>query len=165
MCSSDLPTYAFGTYKEFYDYIVKLTKSVKGKVYLFFDEIQVVPEFQKAVNGLRLKPNYDIYITGSNAYLLSGELATLLTGRYIEIHMLPLSFREYLAGLYPDITDLAVLKRKLNLNQVFLDYLNYGGLPQTLKYYRKQNDIEVPNPINIRDYLENILSTIVYKDM
>ena len=159
------PTYTFDTYKELYDYIISSTKSTETKTYLFFDEIQTVPDFQKAINGLRLKPNYDIYITGSNAYLLSGELATLLTGRYIEIHMLPLSFREYLSGLYPEITDIEVLKRKLNLNQAFLDYLNFGGLPQTLKYYRKQDEVELPNFANIHDYLENIFSTIVYKDI
>lgn len=159
------PTYTFETPKELYDYIINLTKPTSDKVYLFFDEIQIVPEFQKAINGLRLKPNYDIYITGSNAYLLSGELATLLTGRYIEIHMLPLSFREYVSGLYPDYQDIEILKHKINLDQIFFDYLNYGGLPQTLKYYRKQDDVEIPNTSNIHDYLENIFSTIVYKDI
>lgn len=159
------PAYSFETSKELYDYIISLTKTTETKTYLFFDEVQTVPDFQKAINGLRLKPNYDIYITGSNAYLLSGELATLLTGRYIEIHMLPLSFKEYLSGLYPEITDPEVLKRKLNLNQTFLDYLTFGGLPQTLSYYRKQDETEIPNFANIRDYLENIFSTIVYKDI
>lgn len=159
------PNYTFNDSKELYDYVIRHTKSGTAKNYLFFDEIQIVPEFQKAINGLRLNSNYDIYITGSNAYLLSGELATLLSGRYIEIHMLPLSFKEYLIGLYPNVEDIEVIKRKLNLRQVFLDYLNYGGLPQTLNYYENKDGIAVPNVANIRDYLENIFSTVVYKDI
>lgn len=135
------------------------------QTYVFLDEVQMVPEFQKAINGLRILPNFDIYITGSNAYLLSGELATLLSGRYIEIHMLPLSFKEYLTGLYPGTTDFAVLKRKINLETVFHDYLNFGSLPQTLNYYTEQEGIKVPSSTKISKYLENILSTIVYKDI
>lgn len=159
------PNFIFNDSKELYDYVIQHTKSSTAKHYLFFDEIQTVPDFQKAINGLRLNPNFDIYITGSNAYLLSGELATLLSGRYIEIHMLPLSFKEYLTGLYPEINNIEVLKRKINLQQVFLDYLNYGGLPQTLSYYENKDDIAIPNVTNIRDYLENIFSTVVYKDI
>ena len=73
--------------------------------YIFIDEVQAVPNFQKAVDGLFIKPNCDVYITGSNAYMLSGELATLLSGRYVEIKMLPLSFKEYISALEDD-TDL-----------------------------------------------------------
>lgn len=161
----DNPIYDFKTAKDLYDYIIGHAAGSTEKTYVFLDEIQMVPEFQKAINGLRILPNFDIYITGSNAYLLSGELATLLSGRYIEIHMLPLSFKEYLTGLYPDTTDFAVLKRKINLETVFHDYLNFGSLPQTLNYYTEQEGIKVPSSTKISKYLENILSTIVYKDI
>ena len=83
-------------YKKLYAYLKE--RLVAGKTtYIFLDEIQKVPDFEKVVDSLYVKPNVDIYITGSNAYLLSGDLATLLTGRYVEIRMLPLSFQEFLA--------------------------------------------------------------------
>ena len=81
--------YDFSSYKELYDYVMKMVKDDK-KYYVFLDEVQNIEEFQKAVDGLYITKNIDIYITGSNAFLLSGELATLLTGRYVEIKMLPL---------------------------------------------------------------------------
>lgn len=83
--------------------------------YIFLDEIQKVPSFEKAVDSLYVKENTDIYITGSNAYLLSGDLATLLTGRYVEISMLPFSFREYC-----EVTNHPV-------EQAFGEYLQSGG--------------------------------------
>ena len=87
------PDYHFLDYQELYQFINK--KLVKEKkYYVFLDEVQNVKDFQRAVDGLYIKDNVDLYITGSNAYLLSGELATLLSGRYIEIKMLPLSFSE-----------------------------------------------------------------------
>jgi len=83
--------------KKLYEYIK--AKLVKGKkTYVFLDEIQNVNEFEKTVDSLFINKDVDLYITGSNAYLLSSELATLLTGRYIEIKMLPLSFKEYLSS-------------------------------------------------------------------
>ena len=160
----DDPTYDFKDAKELYDYVMARVAK-EGVTYVFLDEVQMVPEFQKAVNGLRLKENIDVYITGSNAYLLSGELATLLSGRYVEIHMLPLSFREYLSGLYPEIESAEVLRRKVNLEQVFYDYLEYGGLPQTLNYYEERDGVRVPDGARIHEYLENIIGTIVYKDV
>ena len=90
-------SFDFADYKELYDYVNKQIDSNK-QYYVFLDEIQNVPKFQKAVDSLYIKKNVDVYITGSNAYLLSGELATLLSGRYIEIKMLPLSFKEYLSA-------------------------------------------------------------------
>ena len=89
--------YNFESYKELYDYVNKKIDSKKN-YYVFLDEVQNVPKFQKAVDSLYIKKNVDVYITGSNAYMLSGELATLLSGRYIEIKMLPLSFKEYLSA-------------------------------------------------------------------
>ena len=86
--------YDFQDYKQLYKYINNRI-TLKQKYYVFLDEVQNVSEFQKAVDSLYIKKNVDVYVTGSNAYLLSGELATLLSGRYIEIKMLPLSFKEY----------------------------------------------------------------------
>ena len=87
--------YNFSNYKDLYFYVVSKIKDDK-KYYVFLDEIQNIEGFQKAVDSLYIKKNIDIYITGSNAFLLSGELATLLTGRYVEIKMLPLSFYHFL---------------------------------------------------------------------
>ena len=90
------PDNEFNSYKELYDFVKKQIVDNK-QYYIFLDEIQNVPDFQKAVDGLYIMKNVDVYITGSNAYLLSGELATLLTGRYIEIKMYPLSSKEYIS--------------------------------------------------------------------
>ena len=84
--------------KKLYDYVRQKIQQDK-MTYLFFDEIQQVKDFPDVINSLNLKPTVDIYITGSNAYMLSSEIATLLSGRYVEIAMLPLSFREYVAEI------------------------------------------------------------------
>ena len=89
--------YDFTDYKDLYNYINDQIE-VNKKYYIFLDEVQNVKDFQKAVDSLYIKDNVDVYITGSNAYLLSGELATLLSGRYIELKMLPLSFKEYVTA-------------------------------------------------------------------
>lgn len=89
--------YNFSNYKDLYFYVVSKIKNDK-KYYVFLDEIHNIEEFQKAVDSLYIKKNVDIYITGSNTFLLSGELAILLTGRYVEIKMLPLSFKEYVSA-------------------------------------------------------------------
>ena len=93
--------YDFEDYKELYNFIRQKIND-KVKFYIFIDEVQNVTNFQKAVDSLYIKKNVDLYITGSNAYLLSGELATLLSGRYIEIKMLPLSFKEYITAFDND---------------------------------------------------------------
>ena len=117
------------------------------KNYIFLDEIQNVPQFQKTVDSLYIKDNFDIYITGSNAYLLSGELATLLSGRYIEIQMLPLSFKEYISSE----------KTNTNIQQLFATYLENGSFPYIL---------QIQNELNIkRDYLKAILDSILIKDV
>ena len=91
------PEMNFKDYMELYNYVKE--KLIEGKMnYVFIDEVQNIDQFQKAVDGLFIKKNVDLYITGSNAYLMSGELATLLSGRYVEIKMLPLSFKEYLSA-------------------------------------------------------------------
>lgn len=132
-------------YMQLYQYMNdKLQKDRMN--YLFIDEVQNVPEFQKAVDGLFVKKNCDVYITGSNAYLLSGELATLLSGRYVEIKMLPLSFKEYISAL-GEQTDL-ILK--------YNSYLTNSSFPYTLEL-TKRKDIEV--------YLGGIYDSIVLKDI
>lgn len=134
-------SYDFKDYKELYDYINHKLDS-KKQYYVFLDEVQNVKDFQKAVDSLYIKKNVDVYITGSNAYLLSGELATLLSGRYIEIKMLPLSFKEYAS---------AVDDR--NHQQLFLNYMKNGGMPGNV-------DILKTNPNDIGQYLDGTFSTI-----
>lgn len=133
--------------KRLYEYLKE--KLVKNKkTYIFLDEIQNVAEFEKTVDGLFINKDVDIYITGSNAYLLSSELATLLTGRYIEIKMLPLSFKEYLSA-FEDKTD---------ISRKFRDYLRYSSFPQAVELYKD-------NPNNIDLFLDGIFNTVVYKDI
>ncbi len=140
--------YSFETYKELYDYVNKKLDT-KKQYYVFLDEVQNVPMFQKAVDSLYIKKNVDVYITGSNAYLLSGELATLLSGRYIEIKMLPLSFKEYLSAFNDS---------NKSRYDYFLDYMKNGGMPGNISIL---ND----NPNDLDKYLDGIFSTIVYKDI
>lgn len=138
--------YNFKDYKELYDYIIEKVDKEK-QYYVFLDEVQNVSKFQKAVDSLYIKKNIDVYITGSNAYLLSGELATLLSGRYIEIKMLPLSFKEYVSAFNDN-----------NYQKLFLDYMKNGGMPGNLSILQT-------NPNDIDKYLDGIFSTIVYKDI
>ncbi len=121
--------------------------SKKSQNYIFLDEVQKVKDFQKAVDSLYIKKNVDIYITGSNAYMLSGELATLLSGRYVEIQMLPLSFKEYIS-FTGDKTD---------LNRKYSDYIRYSSFPFAT-YLDKDAD-------RIRDYLSGIYNTVILKDV
>ena len=140
-------------YEELQDRI-KLYKYLKSKVikgkktYIFLDEIQNVNEFEKTVDSLFIDKNIDLYITGSNAYLLSSELATLLTGRYIEIKMLPLSFKEYMSA-FQDKTD---------LSKKFRTYLEFSSFPQAVELYKA-------NPDNINLFLDGIYNTILFKDV
>ena len=140
--------YNFESYKELYDYVNKKIDSKKN-FYVFLDEVQNVPMFQKAVDSLYIKKNIDVYITGSNAYLLSGELATLLSGRYIEIKMLPLSFKEYFS---------AFNSSDKSRYDYFLDYMKYGGMPGNIPIIQDDSN-------NLDIYLEGIFSTIIYKDV
>lgn len=140
--------YDFEDYKSLYDYVNKRIDS-KRKFYIFLDEVQNVPLFQKAVDSLYIKKNVDVYITGSNAYLLSGELATLLSGRYVEIKMLPLSFKEYLS---------AFDSSEKSRYEYFLDYMRNGGMPGNIPILRD-------NPNDLDTYLDGVFSTIVYKDI
>ena len=139
--------YDFKDYRELYNYIMSKINDDK-KYYVFLDEIQNIEEFQKAVDGLYIKENIDIYITGSNAFLLSGELATLLTGRYVEIKMLPLSFKEYVSGF----------ENNSNYQSLFLDYMKNGGMPGVLSILDLDTD-------GINTYLDSIFSTVIVKDI
>lgn len=140
------PDYHFSNYMELYQFIVNQLQEEK-KYYVFLDEVQNVVDFQKAVDGLYIKKNVDLYITGSNAYLLSGELATLLSGRYVEIKMLPLSFKEFVSAFESN-----------NISMLFLDYMQYGGMPGNIPILKK-------NPNDLDRYLDGIFSTVVYKDI
>lgn len=120
--------------------------------YIFLDEIQLVPQFEKVVNSLFLKENVDIYITGSNAYMLSGEIATLLSGRYIEIKMLPFSFAEY-AQFKRDF-----FKKEVAADEtLYNEYVSLGGFPYVASISNDKN--------LVRDYIRGIYSTIVLKDI
>ncbi|MCI6580460.1 MAG: ATP-binding protein [Oscillospiraceae bacterium] len=133
-------------YKKLYAYLCERLSSDK-MTYIFLDEIQKVECFEKVVDSLYIKDNTDIYITGSNAFMLSGELATLLSGRYIEIKMLPLSFKEY-----------AKLQKTTRSNdELFTEYMADGGFPYIATMDRNKEKIDT--------YLEGIYNTIIIKDI
>ena len=135
-------------YLAFYDYISgRINKN--GKTYLLFDELQAVEHWEKAIESFRLDFNVDIYITGSNAYLLSTELSTLLSGRYVEIRMQPLSFKEFLSfyNFAPNIT----------VEEKFQRYLQFGGMPVLREYNF--------NEARINQALDGIYSTVVLHDI
>jgi predicted AAA+ superfamily ATPase len=121
--------------------------------YVFLDEVQNVKEFERLVDGLFVKRNIDVYITGSNAFLLSSELATLLSGRYIEISILPFSFNEYLRARNIDISN-----KYLNYEALFFDYVNETSLPKGV-------DLREGGYDKIYEYLEAIYTTVVEKDI
>lgn len=133
-------------YKDLYKYVEKKIK--QDKVYLLLDEVQNISLWEKAINSFKVDFNIDIYITGSNAYLLSSELSTLLSGRYIEIKMYPLSFKEYLTFNNYDNN---------NLDIKFNEYLKYGGLP-AITLIKDNNEL-------VLSYLNDIYNTIVKKDI
>jgi len=121
--------------------------------YIFLDEVQNIPLFEKLVDGLFATENTDVYITGSNAFLLSSELATLLSGRYIEISILPFSFHEYLIARNIVISD-----KYLNYEALFFDYINETSLPKGVELRESGFD-------KIYEYLEAIYTTIIEKDI
>lgn len=133
-------------YKSLYDHIVKRLDP-NQKNYVIIDEVQNAFEFQKAVDSLYILNNVDLYITGSNAYMLSGELATLLSGRYVTIEILPLSFREFSEST----------KNHRNLDTEFRNYLRYGGFPYVSQLSNDEKQIH--------QYLEGIYNTILKKDI
>ena len=131
-------------YRKLYAYIKE--RLIDGApTYIFLDEIQKVPSFEKAVDSLYVKPNVDIYITGSNAYMLSGDLATLLSGRYVEVRMLPLSFSEFLSA------------SGLDEDRGFAEYMKVGGLPYLAAMDRTAEKVET--------YMEGIYNTVIVRDI
>lgn len=133
-------------YKKLYAYLKE--HLIKDKTtYIFLDEVHHVTDFPKVVDSLYIKPNVDIYITGSNAYMLSSEIATLISGRYIQIEMLPLSFKEYMEGT-GSMKDRGIK---------YTEYLQNSSFPYALELK--------DHPDEIRDYLEGIYNTIVVKDI
>lgn len=130
-------------YMDLYNYINDNLKKDK-KNYIFIDEIQIIPNFQKVADSLYINKNVDLYITGSNANLLSSELATLLSGRYIEIKMLPLSFKEYKEALNVD-----------NLEEVYKKYISLGSFPYTLQLGEDE----------ICKYLSSLYNDVIIKDV
>lgn len=136
--------YELTDYLKLYNYIKKKLDENKMN-YIFIDEVQSIPQFQKAVDGLYIQKNVDLYITGSNAYLLSGELATLLSGRYVEIKMLPLSFKEY-KSVFPNESAEWIYKK----------YISTGAFPYTLK---------LDNIDDVDMYIKGIYDSIILKDV
>jgi predicted AAA+ superfamily ATPase len=131
-------------YKGLYKHIIGRLNT-KKKCYVFLDEIQQVAEYERLIDGLYVKPNIDVYITGSNAYLLSSELGTLLTGRYISIHILPFSFEEFLLTQSDNArTDL-----------LFNKYLETGGMPGIF---------ELPE-FAVQGYMQDVIQNIIQKDI
>lgn len=143
----DLDAEELREYHALYAYVKERLLPAKP-CYVFIDEVQNCPSFEKAVDSLFLRPNVDLYLTGSNAFMLSGELATLLSGRYITVDLLPFSFREYCQ------TKAAAGKsRQTSLN----DYLRYGSFPYLTELPQRNEDVS--------PYLEGIYSTILLKDV
>ena len=135
-------------YISFYDYVSKRIDG-EGKTYLLFDELQAVNHWEKAIESFRLDFDVDIYITGSNAYLLSSEFSTLLSGRYMEIRMLPLSFKEFL-NFYEFAVD-------VTMDEKFQKYLQFGGMP-VLREFKF-------NEARSNQALEGIYSTVILRDI
>ena len=131
-------------FQKLHEYVIEKADK-KSMNYVFLDEIQNVNEFQKCIDSLLLRDYLDIYITGSNSYMLSGELATYLTGRYIQIHVLPLSFKEYLS-YYGEENEV----KKYN------EYSMYGGFPYL---------INLESPKEKLEYLDSIYNTVIVKDV
>ena len=136
-------------YKELHAYINKRILDPNKRHYILLDEVQQVSSWERVINSFFVDANVDIFITGSNAYLLSSELSTLLSGRYVEIKMQPLSFKEYLEFLDSD--------KEMSLQEKFNQYLEYGGLPTIVEL--------LDNPDTIGPFLEGIYNTVLMKDV
>jgi predicted AAA+ superfamily ATPase len=139
----DLALADYLDYRKLYE---KITDNLQADQmnYIFLDEIQMVPEFERVLDSLFVKENVDLYVTGSNAYMLSSELATLLSGRYVELKVYPLSFVEFFSALGGDKAT------------VFQRYLEFGGFPYAT---------EIPDELTYRDYISGIVNTVLIKDV
>jgi len=146
----DMPDFRFlaeKSWKDVYDFIVEHLKNNVTN-YVFIDEVQNVKEFEKLLEGLYVHPNIDLYVTGSNAFLLSSELATLLTGRAYEIHVLPFSFPEFIS----------FTGKSNNLDRAFAEYLRTGGFPEAVRLSADGNQFTL-------DYLQMVFNTIFSNDI
>ncbi|WP_295721840.1 ATP-binding protein [uncultured Methanobrevibacter sp.] len=133
--------------KKLEDYISCQITDVEGKIYLFFDEIQVIPQWEKLINSYFAKENFDIYITGSNSKLLSSEFATYLSGRYVELNIFPFSFEEYIE--YHKISE--------DYKSHFYKYLEDGGMPSTYDYVSDDKKLiirDLYNSIVLKDIIQ-----------
>lgn len=142
----DPDTPEFATWRDIWNH-VKPRLSKSGRTYVFLDEVQRIPQFEKLVDGLHARKNIDVYVTGSNAYMLSGELATYLSGRYVELKMQPLSFREYCdaVGAHGDYA------------RRYLNYLRFSSFPYAVSF---GEDTSLANA-----YLDGIYNTVLIKDV
>ena len=137
----------FADWKAAFDHILQLLPQ-NAPCYVFLDEVQAVTHFEKLVDALFVKPNIDLYITGSNAYLLSSELGTLLSGRYVAIHLLPFSFAEYVSA-FPS---------SHNTDKLFRQYMNNSCFPQA-------TNLQNTAPDMVNTYLKSLYDTVVVKDI
>ena len=142
----DLEYESLQEYHALHEYIVERLIP-DTTVYVFLDEVQHVPQFEKVVGSLFIKPNVDIYITGSNAYFMSSDIATLLTGRYVQVEMLPLSFKEFHS---------AYSQQNLSDMEIYNLYIEHSSFPRL---------VHVEDDESIDEYLESILNTVVLKDI
>jgi uncharacterized protein len=130
-----------------YDEIIEQINPI-DKYYIFLDEVQLINDFERLVNSLFTKKNIDLYVTGSNAYLLSSELATLLTGRYIAINLQPYSFKEYASAFSDD----------KNTDRLFRKYINESCFPEAVTLSKNDENL-------VNDYLQSIYDTVIIKDI
>ena len=146
----DMPDFRFlaeKSWKDVYDFIVEHLKNNVTN-YVFIDEVQNVKEFEKLLGGLYVHPNIDLYVTGSNAFLLSSELATLLTGRAYEIHVLPFSFAEFIR----------FTGKSNNLDRAFAEYIGTGGFPEAVRLSADGNQFAL-------DYMQMVFNNIFNNDI
>lgn len=137
----------YNTWQEAYDVVAERLKDTQ-MCYVFLDEVQMIPQFEKLVDALFVQKNIDLYITGSNAYLLSSELATLLSGRYIAINLHPFSFAEYVSAFSEDY----------NSDRLFRQYINNSCFPEAVNLYKSA-------PEMVGAYLKSLYETVVIKDI
>jgi predicted AAA+ superfamily ATPase len=137
----------FSDWTILYDEIIKQVKP-NSKYYIFLDEVQLINNFERLVNSLFIKKNIDLYVTGSNAYLLSSELATLLTGRYIAINLQPYSFKEYVSAY----------AEEKNTDRLFRKYINESCFPEAVTLSKIDENL-------VNNYLQAIYDTVIIKDI
>ena len=142
----------FANFQKLYSYIIEKSKNLAGKIYILLDEIQEVASWEKVINSLLVDLDCDIYITGSNANLLSSELATYIAGRYVEIKVFPLSFKEFI-----DFSKIQNPEKIYSNEEYFEKYLQFGGLPAIHNFNQDKT--------SIYQYLTDIYNSVLLKDV